>query len=42
MAPASLIGGNIGGRVASKLPPKKLRAFVVAFGVVVSIVYFVR
>ncbi len=42
MAPAALIGGNIGGRLASWLPPEKLRAFVVVFGVIVSIVYFVK
>lgn len=42
MAPAALIGGNVGGRLASWLPPEKLRAFVVAFGVIVSLVYFVR
>lgn len=42
MAPATLIGGNVGGRVASALPPQRLRAFVVAFGVIESINYFVE
>jgi uncharacterized protein len=42
MAPAALLGGNLGGRLASSLPAKKLRVFVIAFGVVVSIVYFVK
>jgi uncharacterized membrane protein YfcA len=42
MAPAALIGGNLGGRLANVLPPKKMRAFVIVFGVVVSIIYFVK
>ena len=42
MAPAALLGGNLGGRLASALPAKKLRAFVVSFGVLVSIIYFVK
>ncbi|MEO8266296.1 MAG: sulfite exporter TauE/SafE family protein [Ilumatobacteraceae bacterium] len=42
MAPASLLGGHLGGRVASSLPPEKMRAAVIAFGVVVAIVYLVR
>lgn len=42
MAPAALLGGNLGGRLAKSLPPKKLRAFVIVFGVVVSIIYFVK
>ena len=42
MAPAALLGGNLGGRVAGSLPPKKLRAFVIMFGVIVSIIYFVK
>lgn len=42
MAPAALVGGNLGGRLAKSLPPKKLRAFVVVFGVVVAIIYFVK
>lgn len=42
MAPASLLGGHLGGRVASSLPPRKMRAGVIAFGVIVAIVYLVR
>ena len=42
MAPAALVGGNLGGRLAKVLPPKKLRAFVVSFGVIVAIIYFVK
>jgi uncharacterized membrane protein YfcA len=42
MAPAALLGGNLGGRVAKSLPPKKLRVFVIAFGIVVAVIYFVK
>ena len=42
MAPAALLGGNLGGRLAKVLPPKKLRVFVVVFGVVVAIIYFFK
>jgi uncharacterized membrane protein YfcA len=42
MAPGALIGGNLGGRLAGVIPPGKLRACVVTYGVVVAIVYFVR
>lgn len=42
MAPASLIGGHLGGSVASSLPPKKMRFGVIVFGVIVAIVYLVR
>ncbi len=42
MAPASLIGGHIGGRVASSLPAAKMRAGVIVFGVTVSLIYFSR
>jgi uncharacterized protein len=42
MAPAALIGGNVGGRFAGSLKPKVLRTAVVAFGFVVAIVYLVR
>ncbi|MEP7202807.1 MAG: sulfite exporter TauE/SafE family protein, partial [Ilumatobacteraceae bacterium] len=37
MAPASLIGGHLGGSVASSLPPKKMRFGVIVFGVIVAI-----
>jgi uncharacterized membrane protein YfcA len=42
MALTSLLGGHLGGRVASSLPPQKLRAGVIAFGVVVAIIYLLR
>ena len=42
MAPAALLGGNLGGRLASSLPPKRLRVFVIAFGFIVTIIYFVK
>jgi uncharacterized membrane protein YfcA len=37
MAPASLVGGHIGGLLAGKLNPKVLRAVVIAFGVAVAL-----
>lgn len=42
MAPASLIGGHFGGTVASSLPPRRLRAGVIVFGVIVAVVYLLR
>ncbi len=42
MAPASLVGGNLGGRLAGKVPPAKLRAFVVTFGLIVAVVYLFK
>ncbi|HRD99912.1 MAG TPA: sulfite exporter TauE/SafE family protein [Ilumatobacteraceae bacterium] len=42
MIPAALLGGNLGGRVARIVPAKKMRAFVIAFGFVVAIIYFVK
>jgi len=42
MAPAALIGGNVGGRLAHSLPAARLRACVIAFGVIVAIVYLVK
>jgi len=42
MAPASLVGGHLGGRVATKLPPKKMRVAVITFGVIVAIAYLVK
>lgn len=42
MAPASLVGGAVGGRFAGSLPPARLRAVVITFGVVVAVVYLVR
>lgn len=37
MAPASLLGGQVGGRVVRKIPAKPLRAVVIAFGIAVAI-----
>jgi uncharacterized membrane protein YfcA len=42
MAPAALAGGNLGGRVAGVLKPIMLRRFVVALGLVVTVVYFAK
>lgn len=42
MAPASLIGGHFGGRLAGVLPPKRLRACVIVFGVIVAMIYLFR
>ena len=42
MAPASLAGGHFGGLLAGSLPPRKLRAFVITFGVLVAVVYLVK
>jgi uncharacterized membrane protein YfcA len=42
MAVAALVGGSAGGHLAGRLPPKKLRSFVIVFGLVVSVIYFVR
>jgi len=39
---ASLIGGHSGGRVATKLPPKKMRIAVILFGLIVAIAYLVK
>lgn len=42
MAVGALLGGAIGGRLASRVKPSTLRWLVVAIGVVVGIVYLVR
>jgi uncharacterized membrane protein YfcA len=42
MAVGALAGGAIGGRLADRVPPQVLRGIVVAFGVVVAAIYFVR
>ncbi len=42
MAPASLVGGHFGGRLAGVLPPKKLRVFVIVFGIIVALIYLFR
>jgi uncharacterized membrane protein YfcA len=41
-APASLLGGFLGARVATRIPPTPLRALIVIFGVAVSIYLFLR
>ena len=41
-APASLVGGFIGARIASRIPTTPLRIFIVAFGVAVAIYLFLR
>ena len=42
MAPCALIGGNTGGRLASVLPPRRLRMAVIALGLTVSVIYFLK
>lgn len=42
MAVGALIGGTLGGRLAGRVKPATLRWMVVAIGVIVSIIYFVR
>lgn len=41
-APASLLGGFLGARIATRIPATALRVLIVAFGVVVSIYLFAR
>jgi uncharacterized membrane protein YfcA len=41
MAPASLVGGAIGGRLVGKLDPRVMRAVVVTIGLAVAIKYLV-
>lgn len=41
-APASLLGGFVGARVATRIPSTPLRVFIVAFGIAVSIYLFLR
>ncbi len=42
MAPASLIGGNVGGRLAGRVPATTLRSIVIAVGVIVATVYLIN
>jgi len=42
MAVTSLLGGNVGGRLAGSVKPDRLRLIVVAIGTAVSIAYAVR
>ncbi|MFN0091891.1 MAG: sulfite exporter TauE/SafE family protein, partial [Acidimicrobiales bacterium] len=39
MAPASLVGGHLGGKAVSRINPRALRAGVVAIGVLVALRY---
>ncbi len=41
-APASLVGGFLGARIATRIPTTPLRVFIVCFGVAVSIYLFTR
>jgi uncharacterized membrane protein YfcA len=41
-APASLLGGFLGARVATRIPTTPLRVFIVLFGVAVSAYLFTR
>jgi uncharacterized membrane protein YfcA len=41
-APASLIGGFLGARIATRIPTTPLRIFIVTFGVAVAIYLFAR
>ena len=41
-APASLVGGFLGARIATRIPSTPLRIFIVTFGVAVSIYLFLR
>jgi uncharacterized membrane protein YfcA len=41
-APASLIGGFLGARIATRIPTTPLRVFIVAFGLAVSVYLFLR
>jgi uncharacterized membrane protein YfcA len=42
MAPASLVGGLIGGKLVTRIKPRVLRAVVVTYGTVLAIWYLVR
>jgi uncharacterized membrane protein YfcA len=42
MAVAALLGGTLGGHLAGRLPPKKLRGVVIVFGFTVAVIYLYR
>ena len=42
MAVGALIGGVLGGKLAGRIQPSTLRWTVVVFGVIISMIYFVR
>jgi uncharacterized membrane protein YfcA len=41
-APASLVGGFVGARIATRIPSSPLRIFIVGFGVIVAVYLFFR
>jgi uncharacterized membrane protein YfcA len=41
-APASLVGGFLGARIATRIPVRPLRIFIVTFGFAVAIYLFLR
>ncbi|WNV77197.1 sulfite exporter TauE/SafE family protein [Geodermatophilus sp. DSM 44513] len=41
-APASLVGGFLGARIATRIPVTPLRVFIVVFGIAVSVYLFTR
>jgi len=42
MAMTALVGGSVGGAIASRVPPKLLRGIVISIGLGMSIYYFSR
>jgi uncharacterized membrane protein YfcA len=42
LAPATIVGGYAGARIARRIPPTILRSAIVAYAVVVAIVLFLR
>jgi uncharacterized membrane protein YfcA len=42
MAPGAVLGGTMGGRLARVMPAQRLRVGVIALGLIVSVIYFVR
>ncbi len=42
MAPASLLGGAMGGRLSTYIPARRFKWIVITIGVAISIVYLVR
>ncbi|CAL1238824.1 sulfite exporter TauE/SafE family protein [Candidatus Methylocalor cossyra] len=42
MAVGALVGGALGGQLAGRIPAAALRWLVVAFGLVIAVVYFIR
>ena len=42
MAPAAMLGGTMGGRLARIVAPQRLRSGVIVLGFVVSAIYFAR